>query len=672
MQPRPSRSPAFQRFYLDVLLLLVGIFLFRQLTEQGSLVAINLFGRSTTDQLLLAVPGLILVASAMVLLRLFPLGMNLASRVLANRLPTGPVMGLWQMARDPVHYARLSLLLILTAGLGISASSFEATLDRSFDDRVLYSTGSDIRLEFVSPTSEVIGADATDARLRLVNAYEAVPGVRGAAPVLRTEGIDLESAEQGRFEMLAVDVETFPRVAWFREDLADKPIAELLRALRVEGVPEGLELPADSNAIRLRLKPDKFQPTVRLTARIRNAVDQHYNFPLGALDSTDWLVLETSLGSAPPDLFAASPPYTLVSLQLHESVLERTLLPGSVLLDEVSVTNEAGESKMVEGFDDASGWRILQNTEEAVADGLLPAGEVLDAGAGSLLFYWGSGSTRVPRGIFRGEDRPPLPVLAGEAFVKSTGRKVGDEFDAIVAGSPMPVRIVGKLELFPTITDPDQHFLVSDFTALGRYANLGRVGPQLLSLNMWISTVQDGPERLTVAESLKSVSGYTSAFVQDSAGRLESSRIDPLVGAGWRALLFLSFAAVLILSAVGFLIHAHLSFRNREFQFALVRTMGLSTNQLLAMVWVEQALVIVLGLGLGTLMGGRLGATIMPFLGHDDWGQQVVPPFAMEVNWGALLMTYAAMVAVFGIITFGMVWFIRRITVHRVLRLGER
>ena len=132
------------------------------------------------------------------------------------------------------------------------------------------------------------------------------------------------------------------------------------------------------------------------------------------------------------------------------------------------------------------------------------------------------------------------------------------------------------------------------------------------------------------------------------------------------------FGAVLILSAVGFLIHAHLSFRNREFQFALERTMGLSTNQLLTMVWVEQALVIVLGLGLGTFMGSQLGATIMPFLGHDDWGLQVVPPFAMEVNWGALLLTYAAMVAVFGIITFGMVWFIRRITVHRILRLGER
>ena len=669
---RPPRLPAFQRYYIDVLLLLVGVFLFRQLTEQGSLVAVDLFGESTTDRLLLAVPGLILVASSMVLLRLFPLGMNVASKLLANRLPAGPVMGLWQMARDPVHYARLSLLLILTAGLGIFASSFEATLDRSFDERVLYSTGSDIRLEFVSPTGEVIGADGSDSRLRLVNAYEAVPGVRGAAPVMRTEGADLESAEGGRFEMLAVDVETFPRVAWFREDFADRPIGELLRSLKVEGTPQGVELPADSSALRVRLKPDKFQPTVRLTARIRNAVDQHHNFPLGALDSTDWFVLETSLSSASPDLFAASPPYTLVSIQLHETVLERTLLQGSVFFDEISVANEAGESTVVEGFDDASGWRILQNTEEAVADGLGSVGEVFDAGSGSVLFHWGSGSTKVPRGIFRGQDRPPLPVLAGKAFVKSTGRKVGDEFDSIVAGSPMPVRIVGEVELFPTITGPDRHFLVSDFTALGRYANLGKVGPQLLSLNMWISTEQHGPERQGLAESLKSVSAYRSVFVQDSAGRLESSRVDPLVGAGWRALLFLSFAAVLILSAVGFLIHAYLSFRNREFQFALQRTMGLSTNQLLTMVWVEQALVIVLGLALGTFMGSRLGATIMPFLGHDDWGLQVVPPFAMEANWGALLMTYAAMVTVFGIITFGMVWFIRRIAVHRILRLGER
>ena len=49
---RPSSRSAFQRYYVDVLLLLVSILLFRQLTEQGSVVASNVFGQIAVNQLL--------------------------------------------------------------------------------------------------------------------------------------------------------------------------------------------------------------------------------------------------------------------------------------------------------------------------------------------------------------------------------------------------------------------------------------------------------------------------------------------------------------------------------------------------------------------------------------------------------------------------------------------
>ena len=145
---------------------------------------------------------MMLVASAMVLLRLFPLAMRLASRVLSSRLPVGLTMGLWQMARNPTHYARLSLLLILTAGLGIFASSFGATLDRSFEDRVLYATGADVVIERGKLVIRCIyggyySCQAGDAGLKaltLREAYEVVPGVAGVSLVLKTSGQDLSKA----------------------------------------------------------------------------------------------------------------------------------------------------------------------------------------------------------------------------------------------------------------------------------------------------------------------------------------------------------------------------------------------------------------------------------------------------------------------------------------------
>ena len=76
---RPSDQPFYQRYYLDIMLLVVSLFLFRQLTEQGSVVAVQLFGDVAVDQILLAVPALVLAASALVLLRLFPKAISFLS-----------------------------------------------------------------------------------------------------------------------------------------------------------------------------------------------------------------------------------------------------------------------------------------------------------------------------------------------------------------------------------------------------------------------------------------------------------------------------------------------------------------------------------------------------------------------------------------------------------------
>ena len=61
-----------------------------------------------------------------------------------------------------------------------------------------------------------------------------------------------------------------------------------------------------------------------------------------------------------------------------------------------------------------------------------------------------------------------------------------------------------------------------------------------------------------------------------------------------------------------------------------MRTVGLSSGQLTAMMWLEQFLVIAVGLALGTWMGSRLGATIMPFLGQGSNGMADVSEAVAE------------------------------------------
>ena len=654
---RPTAQPAFQRYYVDVLLLIVSIYLFRQLTEQGSVVATDLLGESAVSELLLALPGLTLIAAAVVLLRIFPIAMNLAGRLLSGSIPAGLVMGIWQMARSPTHYARLSLLLILAAGLGIFASSFGATLDRSFLERVLHSTGADVKVEGIQ------GRDFTDAGAAALSAeYDGVAGVETATAVLRKTGQELSRLTGVPFEMFGVDPAAFGNVAFFREDYADEQIETLLPRLE-HSPPAGLDLPAGAESLVVRVKPDRPYPGVRVTAQTRDADGVFRTISLDRLESGEWTDLAADLSEG-----VGRAPVSLVSLRIHETDPFLDLQAGSLLIDEISVSTPAG-SVTLESFDSVD-WTPLLGADEAISDAVRPASEVVPGETGAAIFTWSEGAPQSIRGIFKGTGRAPIPALASRPLVQDTGHVEGDEFEVLVAGHRVPILLAGMVDLFPTVASRDGRYLVTDIDALTGYVNMAALGDGLAPNQVWLVSATEGADRASLLERVQ-ILGGPSTVVFDRERRLEETRVDPLVNAGWRSLLFLSFAAVLILSCIGFLVHAYVSYRNRLVQFALMRTVGVSVSQLITMVWIEQAMVVAVGMALGTWMGARLGAVIMPFLGHDDWGDRVVPPFTTEVDWAALLATYGLMFAVFAVITLGLVWLIRRISVHSVLRLGD-
>ena len=674
---RPTDLPFFQRYYLDVLLLIVGILLFRQLTQQGSVVARNLFGEIAVNQMLLAVPGIILVASAMVLLRLFPVVMNILSRLLSSWLPAGMVMGVWQMARNPAHYARLSLLLILTAGLGIFAASFSATLDRSFIERVQFFTGSDVRLNGNVPVSSFRRGLSPEDQFKstsiLRERYERIPGVDSVSFVRRSSGHDLTKLFGSTYDMVAVEPDIFLDVAWFREDFAGRPVNELLSSLTTDRGPEGVAIPTGSTHLVVRIKPDRPHSSVLMTARIGDSRGRYYTYRLGVLNFASWeeLIVDlTAVGGRGQPSTAPSEPLILASIAIQERRGDRQLQPGSVLIDEISTMSAGGALSVIESFDSVEDWSLLRTSDTAIADVLRPADVGFEDESGSALFSWAEGPSTSARGIFHGEISS-LPVLASKGFNKKTGHKVGDEFDVSVSGHRVPIQIVDEMEFFPTMNLREKSFLVSDMDSLVRYASMGSLSGEVLPNELWISSDSTGAEREALIERLNLSGGFLIDSFQDRDSLLAESKVDPLVKAGWRSLLFIAFSSVLVLSCLGFLVHAYISFRNRQLQFALLRTVGFSMRQLVTMVWLEQMLVILAGLALGTWMGSRLGAVIMPFLGHDDFGSQVMPPFAMQINWNVLILTYVIMFLVFAVIILGMIWFVNRISLQRVLRLGE-
>jgi putative ABC transport system permease protein len=188
---RPPTRPAWARFWLDIILILVGIgFIARLLffvegdlgdtlsllvSDPGALIRLILDSASRTgglgDPLNLIGPALLLTGVALLWLRLFPLLMRLIGALIrrSNGL-VGP-LSIWNVERDPGHYAQLVLLLIGTLALGTAALALGATRDASTWAAAQNATGGAARIDF----SQAVGAAK----------WTDLPGVKGAATLTR-------------------------------------------------------------------------------------------------------------------------------------------------------------------------------------------------------------------------------------------------------------------------------------------------------------------------------------------------------------------------------------------------------------------------------------------------------------------------------------------------------
>ena len=664
---RPSRLSFVQRYYLDVALLALGVIMFRRLAERGSAAASNLLGEAAANQISLAVPAITLAAAAMVSLRLFPLAMSLASRLTSSRLPPGLSVGLRQMSRNPTHYARLALLLMLMSGLGVFAAGFGGTLERNFSERVLYAAGADIRLSGVSLNNRGTSRP-------FIEAYESADGVESAAAALRANGSHLSTrVGDSTLDILAVDSERFAETAWFRDDFAGEPLADLMARLRPAGeIPLGAPLPQNARTLRILLKPDRPRPDVVLTARLRDDNGRYLTYWLGALESDEWTMYEARLFD--PRLLRRalfpSRPLTLASIAIIGTDADLGLRAGSMLIDSVEAGLSDGSTAVLEDYADAGRWSVMRDARDAARDKARPA-NASARGDGSLMFAWESGRSRVARGLLAGDEPKPVPIVASASFFRKFRHSIGDEPEISISGRRVNAVLVGETDFFPTMDGYKDRFAIADLDTLLATVNPVLTRGEVTPNEVWIKTALNGAERARLIERFEDGRPFPVGRIIDVEADLRATRFDPLALAGWRALLLTAFGAMLILSAVGFWVHAYVSFRNRESQFALMRTMGFSARQLASLMLLEQALVAAAGMALGGWMGGRLGAAVMPFLGYDDAGSRALPPFVIEVAWQNLIYAYGAMSLVFAAVIAVVIWLIRRIALSRALRLGD-
>lgn len=695
---RSTGPPAFQRYYLDVGALGVAVVLLAQLQSRGSVAAENLAGEKTVDQISLAFPALFLVVAGLVMLRLFPVMMGLLARLFSGRLFyrfVSPMMilGLWTMARNPAHYSRLSLLFILTAGLGVFSANFGATLDRSSSDQALYATGADVRVVGLTPRP---GQRSTD----IVGNIERIEEVENVSRVMQRDGVVNRAFGSDSYRMVAVDPDSFAEVAWSRSDLNSGDLQSQLESIRVDGMP-GIPLPEGTRFISMRVRPGQPTPGLSVIASFRDDNGRYSTGVMGTLEprpanarrfacpdviasvdssdeygpSPEWCTIGGSAGRV--SFNEAFPPSDSLSLLAFRFSPLQSFLSGSgpvpagtLQIDEISAISEDGTVTVIESFDDPESFGRWSGDHP-----LLPASDAEDRPIpGAVSLSWGEFEPSRGFMLFAGLELPPVPVLASREFMERSGRSVGDVMEAMLETENLVLEIVDVIDFIPTVDPSQDPFIVADIDAVLAAANrFGAFSNTIQYNELWIRA--PGEDTVHVADRVTAqinLLPFSSTGIVHRDAALADIASDPLVRAGWSVLLALAYATVLLVSAVGFLVHSQVSFDARKGEFALLRTIGLSMRQLLSLVVLEQALVLGVAIGIGIFMGTRLGGTMLPFLSKSGEGIRIVPPILVEVDWTSFGVTFALLGVVILIVVAVILYSVYRMSIQSVLRLGER
>ncbi len=272
---RPPSQASWQKYYIDIFLLVLGGLIYWQLRDTGTVVAQlaqneALASAGVSDPLLLLGPSLLLIAVALIFLRIFPYLLRLASwwanRVRGLILP----FGLAKLSRDPVGPSRVVLLISLAAGLTLFASLFEHSLSVRQAQIAHYNTGADVRVG--------LPIDAGTAE------YEAVanlPGVQWASPVYYNGRSRLSTNLGQQVQMLAVDPATLPQVSRYAPFISGVTIADVMPAVQGIGtdgaIPAVFSADAPPNNKEIGDHIQYVVGTHRVTFEVRGIIS---NFPL--------------------------------------------------------------------------------------------------------------------------------------------------------------------------------------------------------------------------------------------------------------------------------------------------------------------------------------------------------------------------------------------------------
>lgn len=544
---------------------------------------------------------------------------------LVRRAPVGVSMTLLRMSRNPLQYTWMMLLLVMLTGLGVLSTTVGATLGISQEEQILYDLAADIHVTRVAPPTHMGHAEYRGHLL-------SIPEVTQVSLGHRTLGQIGETSSRTLFPLLAIESESFSDIAWFREDFSEQSLVGLMDRLRVSGTPASAVLPEAAEGIGVWVKPERPYPSIFVMMSVEDSNGIIETLNLGAMELEGWQLLTSGL---PREM---ARPINLLSFQVFEFVHGPSGTPGSVLIDNIVAAGPSGEV-VIEDFEGPIDWSPFRvslssgDGVEAVADSRFP-------GSQALMYRFSKDTDFGMRGIHRLSQNGRIPVVVHSLFAESTGIRVGDSFVVEITSRKFPVIVQAIVDYFPTLAPEGIGFMVADMEKFLRYLNMIGPGLRFTPNEIFASTVPDG--QLGAMAGMQGMD-ITPDQIESTAQRFATTRVDPLVIAGWKLMVLVSVGLVVLLAGLGYAVYLLMFTSRTRMELGTLQTMGLTRGQLIGLLGIEHIAIVVVGLGLGSWAGFQMSRIMISSLAVTETGDPVIPPFVLNTQWSLMAPAYAAL-----------------------------
>jgi len=717
---RGDKQSWWQRYYLDVVLLVIGSAALFRLVTTDSPLAQTALGNIQADPLLLLAPALLFVALGSITLRLFPVLADAAARYFSVQRGLSGALAAWQVSREPAHYGRITFLLALAIGVGWFATSFQATVKQSQQDQAEYAVGADVRL------TERDNALKVD-RVQPSSSYLAQPDVEAASSATRLENVNfsLSGGALNSGTILGVDGATFNQTAYWRDDLGKlglPPAVELLQpgavlpitpariGVWVQVQQQIVEIVDGEESVRFIVTIPLAIHDMHFFARVHDETGAYILVPLQAVqvEGAEEIVdlsqfnLNTSQFMTPEAYQAESERLANLTRNLSGWVYLEGALPavpqgetrldmlywtshisgasfvinsvrGTALhmlnLSELTLIDEAGTTTPFDILNEGEWEAVLDGSQSAAAGTFSSQPEGRPAGRS---VRWTQYSDRATFGIaLNYPEIERIPAIISAPYAAETNLPQGASFDLFYNRLRLRFSMLDTTRYYPTLYADRAPFLIADQAAL-LYALNRYPGTAIHANEAWLRLTpgvssNEYVEQARVAGTENDRPIARAITLDDALASLQTDALS----LGLIGLLFIAFAVALALSAISLLTYTALTLQVRRNEFAVLRALGAASQRLITSIALEQAFVFVMALLLGALLGFLLSKQVLPTLAFSTTGGAITPPFIVQVETPVLLQYGLILLVVLALVLLGSLLLVRRLSLAQALRYGE-